>query len=533
MIIHKNGWVHRQLRRVTDALAKAEEQQKLYRIALESAYEGIVVADRNGYVLDVNVTYASFIERERAELIGKHVTEVIENTRLHIIAKTGKAEFGELQKIRGHWMIANRIPVFSEGELIAVVGKIMFQDIDKLFEMNAKYKEIKSFLRSSEQIERPAFAAKYRLHHITAVSRTMTELKSMAEKVAGSNSTVLLTGESGTGKELFAHAIHQLSGRFYGPFVTVNCAAVPETLFESEMFGYKEGSFTGAKKSGKPGKFALAHKGTIFLDEIGELSLGMQAKLLRVLQEKEIEPVGGTPEAVDIRVIVATNRSLERMVEEGTFRRDLYYRLHVVELSIPPLRERPEDIPPLCKELLHDIQPTVPGNDGAVTIAPGVMKLLTAYDWPGNVRELRNVLERALFMMDGRRITVADLPVHLQQLATGGNGGSASERGSESRNWSRKVGTSSDSDEGREAHASQDGHESREVRESHAVVRITDGHELPKSEEEAGTLREAIERLEQQWIERALHEANGDKLAAAHKLGLSKSALYAKLYKFK
>ncbi len=477
MNIHKDGWVHQLLQQMSHALTKSKEEQKLYRTALESAYEGIVVADRDGYVLEVNETYASFIERDRSELIGKHVTEVIENTRLHLVAKTGKAEFAELQKIRGHWMIANRIPVFSGGELIAVVGKIMFQDIDKLFEMNAKYKEIKAYLNASDLKGRSAFAAKYRIEQISGTSEAIEKVKTVAAKAANSNSTVLLVGESGTGKELFAHAIHQLSKRFYGPFVTVNCAAIPESLFESELFGYKEGSFTGAKKTGKPGKFALADKGTIFLDEIGELSLSMQAKLLRVLQEKEIEPVGGKPEAVDIRVIAATNRDLEQMLEDGAFRRDLYYRLHVVELRIPPLRERKEDIPLLCEELLCDLQSQETDAE-SIRIEPEAMKLLQAYNWPGNVRELSNVLERTLFMMEGRTIKAHDLPEYLKQQAA--------------------VGTT--------------------------IRAVGDGH---------GSLKEALEKMEQQWIQSALNEANGDKRLAARRLGLSKSALYAKLDKMK
>ncbi|MFK7693599.1 sigma-54 interaction domain-containing protein [Paenibacillus sp. HJGM_3] len=474
MDIRKDGWVHRLMLQQEEEKARFEQQARLYRIALESAYEGIVVADRNGYVLDVNETYASFIERERAELIGRHVTEVIENTRLHIVARTGKAEYGELQKIRGHWMIANRIPVFSDGELIAVVGKIMFQDIDKLFEMNAKYREVQTFLAPREQAKRSAYAAKYRLNHITAVSDTMNRAKALAERVAGSSSTVLLLGESGTGKELFAHAIHQLSGRFYGPFVPVNCAAIPESLFESELFGYKEGSFTGARKSGKPGKLALAHKGTVFLDEIGELSLAMQAKLLRVLEEKEIEPIGGAPESVDIRFIAATNRELERMVEEGAFRRDLYYRLQVIELRIPPLRERPEDIPPLCEELLRELRPVRPGGE-PVAVAPAAMEALRAYAWPGNVRELRNVLERAMYIMSGRIISIEDLPPRM--------------------------------------HANP-----------------VPPAEMPRT---ASTLREAVEQLEEAWMLEALQATGGDKRGAAERLGMSKSAFYAKLDKLK
>ncbi len=354
----------------------------------------------------------------------------------------------------------------------------MFQDIDKLFEMNSKYREIKDHLHSSKKDYWELSGAKYSFHHIVGVSEPIQKLKSLAAKVAKSNSAVLLSGQSGTGKELFAHAIHRESYRRFGPFITVNCAAVPEALFESELFGYKEGSFTGAKRTGKKGKFSLANKGTIFFDEISEMPLTQQVKLLRVLQEKEIEPVGGgMPESVDVRVIAATNQDLSQLVKENKFRQDLYYRLNVILLPIPPLKERKADIPPLMSELLQQLQlETGISTDG---IEPEAEQLLINYDWPGNIRELRNVLERALHWKEGSRIRKADLP---EDVVFGSL-----------RRAVPSVG------------------------------------EPPQRD---SSLAEKLERFEEQLIRNALQQEHGDKQAAARKLGISKSSFYKKLEKY-
>lgn len=483
MRITKNGWVHRLLRSLSEQAANAENASRLYKFALEDANEGVVIADAEGRILTANETYASYIGQTVSSMSGRHVTEIIDNTRLHIVAKTGRAEFGDLQLINGHWMIASRIPIVSDGEVVAVVGKIMFDDIDRLFAMNEKYKEINKYLHSDMRDKKTSpTRAKYSFSHIVGKSGVLEEVKLTAARAAKSGSTILIGGESGTGKELFAHAIHRESVRFYGPFIAVNCASIPEQLFESELFGYKEGSFTGASRQGKKGKFALADKGTIFLDEIGELPLHLQAKLLRVLQEKEIEPVGSLkPEPVDVRIIAATNRNLQELVEEGKFRRDLFYRLHVIVLNVPPLRERREDVPLLTRELLVQLQNEL-GTE-PVTVTPEAEALLMAYDWPGNVRELRNVLERALFVRLGDAIEAGDLSPEV--LAGAGVG-------------------------------------SRSSREASQAVSHAPRH----------SWKSAMEFHERQLLRQALAEAGGDKQKAAKQLGMSKSAFYDKLDKY-
>jgi transcriptional regulator with PAS, ATPase and Fis domain len=241
----------------------------------------------------------------------------------------------------------------------------------------------------------------------------MVELKKLSLKAATVNSPVLLLGESGTGKELFAHAIHDASERRLGPLVRINCAAIPRDLLEAELFGYEPGAFTGAGPKGKPGKFELAQRGTLFLDEISELPVEMQPKLLRVLEDKEVERLGGTKlTRCDFRLIAATHQSLEKLVEEGKFRQDLYYRLNVIPLKIPALRERKTDIPLITVSLLHRLCEDL--GRPVRRVSPEVMKAFEAYDWPGNIRELSNTLERTLYSIEGFEDTIR--PEHLPPI---------------------------------------------------------------------------------------------------------------------
>jgi len=243
----------------------------------------------------------------------------------------------------------------------------------------------------------------------------MKEVARLLTLVAPSEATVLLLGETGTGKELVARAIHLNSHRRQGPFVVVNCAALPETLLESELFGHEKGAFTGATAK-KEGRFVLAHQGTVFLDEIGELPLATQAKILRVLQNREFEPLGSTRTVkVDVRVIAATNRNLEDMVQAGSFRDDLYYRLHVFPIVLPPLRERLEDLPLLVEYFLKRFRDKY--QRPVKTLAPEVLRAFRRYLWPGNIRELENTLERATILCQGEVLTLSDLPPQLQHLA--------------------------------------------------------------------------------------------------------------------
>lgn len=264
--------------------------------------------------------------------------------------------------------------------------------------------------------------------HIVGSSKQLYHVKEMAKKVATQKSTVLILGESGTGKELFARAIHHMSLRKKAPFVTVNCAAIPDALLESEIFGYEEGAFTGAKRGGKPGKFQIADGGTLFLDEIGDMPLHLQAKLLRVLQEQKVEPIGArVPIDVDVRLIAATHQDLENKVIEGAFRQDLYYRLNVIPLVVPPLRERCEDVVPLMTHILKKCNEKL--NKEVLSIDGKCANKLIHYPWPGNVRELENVLEYAVNMCDGEVIFTSHLPKRFQEQIIEGSINQTFERG--------------------------------------------------------------------------------------------------------
>ncbi len=248
-------------------------------------------------------------------------------------------------------------------------------------------------------------------------SKEIHKARQLAQRAAATDLTVLLTGESGTGKELFARAIHQMSPRAARPFVAVDCAAIPESLMEAEVFGYASGAFIGARKGGKPGQFELAHRGTIFLDEVGDLAPALQAKLLRVLQKGEIEKVGSAaPVRVDVRVIAATSKNLSTMAETGRFRKDLYHHLNVLRIHLPPLRERPEDIPVLAAILMDRYNQRYAGLAPKV-LTPEALDLLTRYSWPGNIRELQNALRTVFSLEDAREIKPEHLPQHLKQLA--------------------------------------------------------------------------------------------------------------------
>ncbi len=435
--------------------------------ALEHTYECIVVVNGDGIIVYMNKTYEEFLNVHNA--VGRHVTEIIENTRMHIVAKTGEAEIASVHRIHGRDMIANRIPIFSEGKVVAVIGTVMFQDVRQLYALASTVDRLRQEVDTYKEELRSQFrhklCAMYTFEQIIGESQAFQAVKHFAEKVSKSDTTVLITGESGTGKELFAHAIHAASQRSLGPFVRINCAAIPDSLLESELFGYEEGAFTGAARKGKKGKFELAHHGTILLDEIGDMPLSLQAKLLRVLQEKEVERIGGTrPVSVDVRVISSTNQHLQDLVEKKKFREDLFYRLNVVNVSIPPLRERLDDLPLLVYKFLDELQDST--GLSVKHIEDGAWNVLSGYSWPGNIRQLRNVLERSLYYMDGDT-----------------------------------------------------------MKAEHVSIPISTNQQ----QNEICTLKESVRMAEKVAIIRALAATNGNRIQAAKMLDVSKSTLYQKI----
>ncbi|MBF8983326.1 sigma-54-dependent transcriptional regulator [Lutibacter sp. B2] len=404
------------LSKVTKELEEEKNASEILKNIINNAYDGIVVVNKAGYITMMNEPYAKFLGVDRKDVIGKHATEVIDETRLHIVVKTEKEEVADIQKVRGKNIVVMRSLIYKGNEVVGSIGKIMFKDIKEVNVLASKIKQIENELDYYKDALKEVRNTKYSFDNITGKSEKLKETKYLAEKATHTNSNVLIRGESGTGKELFAHAIHAASNRAMGPFIKVNCAAIPAELLEAELFGYEEGAFTGAKRGGKIGKFELANRGSIFLDEIGDMPQNMQVKLLRILQEKEIERVGGNKcIPLDVRIIAATNRNLEEMVKKGEFREDLYYRLNVMSITIPPLRDRIVDVEPLVEDLLMKISEEV-GNY-VTKISSQVMKYLKMYDWPGNVRELENVLERAINLVDyGKEIKVEHLPIHIRKI---------------------------------------------------------------------------------------------------------------------
>ncbi|MCY6369760.1 sigma-54 interaction domain-containing protein [Clostridium ganghwense] len=367
--------------------------------------EWSVIIDQNGRITMMSKSYKEFLEIAQPE--GKHVTEVIENTRLHIVLETGNMEVGEVQEIRGNKMIAMRMPIKKDGEVVGAVGKAMFKDVGDFFSLSKKLnnleKEIEYYKRELGKEKK----ARYSFNDIIGDASKTKSVKNMGKRVANTDSNVLILGESGTGKELYANAIHNTSKRYLAPFIKINCAAIPPELLESELFGYEDGAFTGAKKGGKKGKFEIANGGTILLDEIGDMPLSMQVKLLRVLQEREFTKVGGSNvNKIDVRIIASTNKNLEEKCAKGEFREDLYYRLNVMKLNIPPLRDRKEDIPSLANALRIKVANKL--GIYVEGISKEALQYLLNYNWPGNVRELENIIERAINLLDSDLIIKTD-----------------------------------------------------------------------------------------------------------------------------
>ncbi len=438
----------------------------------ENQFMAAMIVDDRGRIVSISETYLKVLNLSREEVIGRPAKEITPHTRVVTVLKTGKAIVGYNWRINDYNMIASTIPIIHEGQVVGAFAYSVFMDIwnaqdtieNLLTELNMYKDEVDNL-----------YKAKYNFHDILGKNEIFTKVKNFARQVAQHTiTTVLLCGESGTGKELFAQAIHNQSSRSRFPFLRINCAAIPENLLEAELFGYEEGAFTGAKKGGKPGKFELASGGTIFLDEISEMSTTMQSKLLVALQEQEIERLGGShPIKINVRVIAATNRNLEDMIESGVFREDLYYRLNVVRLDIPPLRKRLGDIPLLCRSIMSRLNSRL--STGIQDISDYALDMLGSYCWPGNVRELENVLERAMILADMEKTALLD------------------------------------------------------VRHFMFIKKRLD---LNRATHEKQSLKTAVREFERDIIEKAMQDADQDRVKAAELLDIDLSTLYRKLKKY-
>lgn len=462
---------------VTDykEMSKKLDEDEVYidilNTILDTFNEWIVVVDKDARITMMSKAYKEFIGDPNPE--GKDVTQVIENTRMHTVVKTGIMEVGEIQQIKESRMIAMRIPLKKDGRVIGAVGKVMFKDVSDLVSLSNKISKLEKEIEYYKNELDNKRVAKYSFENLVGDSPSMNNIMVLAKKAAKTNSNVLILGESGTGKELFAHAIHNASNRNLAPFVKINCAAIPGELLESELFGYEEGAFTGAKKGGKKGKFELANGGTILLDEIGDMPMTMQAKLLRVLQEKEVERLGGNSlKNIDVRIIASTNKDLEKLVKKNEFRKDIFYRLNVMAIKLPPLRERKEDIEVLANELRMKIAERL--GIYVEGISQDATEYLKSYEWPGNIRELENVIERSINLLDTDLIIK---PKHLPQRLT-----------------RKKSKTYSEGNR---------------------------------------NLKSIIEEVEKEVIQECLEKTKGNKNKAAKILGISRVGLYKKIERYK
>jgi len=381
-------------------------------LILNNVYSGIIFCDRKCNVVFMNHVYAELLGVDKNEAVGKSIYEFFPDSRLPLVLRSGKAELGQQCSLRGEIpFLVNRLPIKRGNETIGIILQSIFKDYASFRDLVARLNLLESKVRFYKRELSSLLSAKFTFDDIKGESSSIRETKTTCSKYANTDAPILILGATGTGKELFAHAIHTASKRAAAPFVCVNCAAIPKDLLESELFGYAAGAFTGAQQKGKAGKIEMAHRGTLFLDEMGDLPLNAQAKLLRVLENKTMERVGDLkPIAVDFRLIAATNKDLKDMIVRSEFREELFYRLNTMTINVPPLSQRREDIPLLLTHFLHAM------GKPKIRCTAGAMEILNKYPWPGNVREFKNVIERAVSLIDGNTIDVEHLPSEIMIL---------------------------------------------------------------------------------------------------------------------
>ena len=386
----------------------------LFKFILDIAHVGILITDNNGDIKYLNPKYAEMFKFDIKEALTKNINDYFVNSKLMEVIKTGKPDMAMKFSFKGQDALVNRHPIVRGGETIGGIIEVYFRDIAELNSLMSRMTSLEQKVRYYKRKVQALPGAKYSFDDIVGNSEVIRSLRKKGLQFAKNSQPILVLGESGTGKELVAHATHSASLRAAEVFISINCAAIPKDLLESELFGYEEGTFTGARLGGKVGKFELADRGTIFLDEIGDLPLEMQAKLLRVIENKEIQKIGtSSPVYSDFRLVAATNKNLEACVAMGSFREDLYHRLNMLALRVPALRERPEDILVLAQHILDTLEDKP--QDYRIELGPKVKQLFNMYLWPGNIREMKNVLSYAVFSLEEGQseISLRNLPPHI------------------------------------------------------------------------------------------------------------------------
>ncbi|RVT52204.1 sigma-54 interaction domain-containing protein [Rubrivivax albus] len=490
----------RQLPADADSLLKLAARS-LFELFANSAM-GTFVIDRDHRIVWISEGYKQFLPalgHDEAHFVGRRVEEVVPNTLMAQVIDTGQPILVDLLTNKAGTFVVSRLPLRDErGEVIGAIGMVLLDHPESTMQpLIAKFGRLQRELDAAHARIAEHQAAQRRPRYTIAgfigSSDAALAVKRQARRVAATDTTVLLLGETGTGKEVLAQAIHAASARAALPFVGVNIAAVPETLLEAEFFGVAPGAYTGADRKGRDGKFKLAHGGTLFLDEIGDMPLALQAKLLRVLQEQEVEPLGSNRvERVDVRVIAATSRDLSAMVADGRFRADLYYRLNVLPIRLPPLRKRLSDLEALAEVLMEDIARR--SGLAARSLAPDALDWLAHQAWPGNIRELRNVLEQAALMSDERVL--------------------------HARHFGAPAATS----------GPVEGMPAAAVPARAPAVSVFRLPDLPQPPPR--TLAEQVAEVERRAIAEALAATGGNRAAAAKRLGMPRSVLYERLTRY-
>lgn len=444
---------------------------------ITNPYEGISVVDAQGILRYLSPVHEQFFGLAHGAGSGRPVQQIIENTRLHEVVKTGKAEIGQVQHLHNTVRVVNRLPIRRGHTVVGAIGQVKFKTPDEVHELSRQISRLRAEVDYYKSELVGLRLQTFGLDEIVGESAPIRQLKAAIRKVAPIDVPVLIVGESGTGKELVAHAIHNVSRRQERPMVLVNCGSLPEALVESELFGYEAGAFTGARRQGHVGKFEVADRSSMFLDEIGDMPVESQVKVLRVLETGVLERVGSNQQRkTNFRLISATNRDLSRLIAEGAFREDLYFRINGIKLHVPALRERPDDIPLLVQHYIERIA----GRVGSTVsrIEPKAVQWLQSLPWPGNVRQLRNAVQRAIIFADGVELTLANF---------------------------------------------------RDAEDLDLIDGESHADSVPPPGSTPATMREAVENVESTLIHEALTRHSGNKKRVAEELGISRSYLYKRL----
>lgn len=463
-----------QIQQTIQELQLTKEWEQKLRSVIEFAYDAIILVNEKAKITMVNKGFTDLFGLESKEVLNQSANKFLPELDIENVMKSGISLNNTPQMINDQQTLISLLPVKENGETMSAICKVTYRGLPHLHEALTKVRKLERQLSAYQNEISEMKGTKYTLFDIVGESDVMRKVKHDASLASKSMSTILIIGESGTGKEMFAQGIHSASGQT-GTFVQVNCAAIPPELLESEFFGYADGAFTGAKKGGMKGKFELAQNGTIFLDEIGDMPLPLQTKILRILQEKEFQPIGSSKTIhINTKIIAATNQNIEQLVADGKFRQDLYYRLNIIRLNIPPLRERIADLPDLIQDIINRLNRSGFYIRG---ITHSALTKLMKHSWPGNVRELQNVLESAANLKSGDYIDITDIPDYSEQ----------------------------------------------------SYLNLKE-NKIPQ--QQVSTYKKVIDSTEKNMIISALKEANGNKTKASKLLGISRPWLYAKMKKY-